>query len=146
QNTQTGTGQASVDDLHYSYDNVGNVTSEADTPAAGSADVQCFQYDYLGRLVQAWAQGSAGCASTPSASAEGGAAPYWNAYTYNPVGNLTGITATTPAGAVTTTTDGYPAAGAARPHAISTSQVTASSGSTNSSFGYDTNGHLTTIT
>ena len=32
QNTQTGTGQSSVDDLHYSYNDVGNVTSEADTP------------------------------------------------------------------------------------------------------------------
>ena len=146
QKTQTGTAQATIDDLHYGYDNAGNVTSEADTPAAGPADVQCFQYDYLGRLVQAWAQGSTGCATTPSATAEGGAAPYWNAYTYNTVGNLTGITATAPTGAVTTTTDGYPAAGAARPHAITTSQVTTSSGSTNSSYGYDASGHLSTIT
>jgi RHS repeat-associated protein len=148
QNTQTGTAQTSVDDLHYSYDHVGNITSEADTPAgaASSADVQCFHYDYLGRLVQAWAQGSTGCASTPSAPAEGGAAPYWNAYSYNTAGNLTGITSTTPTGAVTTTTDGYPAAGAARPHAITTSQVTKSSGSTNTSYGYDASGHLTTVT
>lgn len=146
QKTQTGTAQSTVDDLNYGYDNFGNVTSEADTPAAGATDVQCFQYDYLGRLVQAWAQGSTGCAGTPSASAEGGAAPYWNAYAYNTVGNLTGITSTTPTGAVTTTTDGYPAAGAARPHAISTSQVTGSSGSTNGSYGYDASGHLATIT
>ena len=146
QNTQTGTAQVTIDDLHYGYDHVGNVTSEADTPAAGPADVQCFQYDYLGRLVQAWAQGSTGCAATPSASAEGGAAPYWNAYTYNTVGNLTGITSTTPTGAVTTTTDGYPAAGAARPHAISTSQVTTPSGSTSSSYTYDASGHLSGIT
>jgi RHS repeat-associated protein len=108
--------------------------------------VQCFQYDYLGRLAQAWAQGSTGCAATPSASAEGGAAPYWNAYTYSTVGNLTGITSTTPTGAVTTTTDGYPAAGAARPHAISTSQVTTPSGSTSGSYGYDASGHLSSVT
>ncbi len=148
QKTQTGTTQTAVDDLHYSYDNLGNVTSEADTPAGASSstDVQCFQYDYLGRLVQAWAQGGTGCASTPSASAEGGASPYWNAYTYNTVGDLTGITATPPTGAATTTTDGYPAAGAARPHAISSSQVTTSSGSTTSNYGYDASGHLTGIT
>jgi len=144
QKTQTGTAQSTVDDLNYGYDNFGNVTSEADTPSAGATDVQCFQYDYLGRLVQAWAQGSTGCAATPSASAEGGAAPYWNAYTYNTVGNLTGITSTTPTGTVTTTTDGYPAAGAVRPHAISTSQVTGSSGTT--SYGYDASGHLASIT
>ena len=146
QKTQTGSAQSTIDDLNYGYDHIGNVTSEADTPSAGPADAQCFQYDYLGRLVQAWAQGATGCAGTPSASAEGGAAPYWNAYAYNTVGNLTGTTATTPTGAVTTTTDGYPAAGAARPHAISTSQVTGSSGTTNSSYGYDASGHLGSIT
>jgi RHS repeat-associated protein len=148
QNTQTGTAQASVDDLHYAYDPVGNVTSEADTPAgdSGAADVQCFAYDYLGRLVQAWAQASTGCAATPSASAEGGAAPYWDSYTYNTIGNLTGITATTPSGAVTTTTDGYPAAGAPRPHALTAASVTGPSGTTSTSYGYDPSGHLTTVT
>ena len=147
QNTQTGTGQVSVDDLHYGYDNIGNITSEADIPsgAPGSADVQCFQYDYLDRLGQAWAQGSTGCASAPSASAEGGAAPYWNAYTYSTVGNLTGITSTSPAGAATTTTDSYPAAGATRPHAITASNVTTPSGSTSASYGYDASGHLSTV-
>jgi RHS repeat-associated protein len=144
QNSQTGTGQVSIDDLHYSYDNFGNVTSEADTPAgaSGAADVQCFQYDYLGRLVQAWAQGSTGCASTPSAAAEGGAAPYWNAYNYNAVGNLTGITSTSPAGAATTTTDTYPAAGATRPHAITGSNVITPSASTSASYGYDADDNL----
>ena len=77
QNTQTGTAQTQVDDLNYAYNNAGAITSEADTPAGGPANVQCFQYDYLGRLAQAWAQGTSGCAATPSASAEGGAAPYW---------------------------------------------------------------------
>jgi RHS repeat-associated protein len=148
QDTQAGTSQASVDDLHYTYDNVGDVTSEADTPTGNSAatDVQCFAYDYLGRLTQAWAQGSTGCAATPSAVAEGGAAPYWDSYTYNTIGDLTGITSTTPSGAVTTTAGTYPAAGSARPHAITTAQVTASSGTTTTSYGYDADGNLTTVT
>lgn len=148
QNTQTGTVPMSVDDLHYAYDQVGNITSEADTPAgAGSAtDVQCFQYDYLARLTQAWAQGNTGCAGTPSASAEGGAAPYWDAYAYNALGNLTGVTSTAPTGAVTTTADSYPASGAARPHAISTQSITTASGSTTNNYGYDAAGQLTTVT
>jgi RHS repeat-associated protein len=147
QNTQTGTAQTSIDDLHYTYDPVGNITSEADTPAGDSTatDVQCFQYDYLGRLVQAWAQGSAGCAATPADSAEGGAAPYWNSYAYTTIGNLTGITSTTPSGAVTTTTDGYPAAGAAQPHALTSANATGPSGTANTSYGYDASGHLTTV-
>lgn len=148
QNTQTGTANTSVDDLHYKYDDVGNVLSEADTPSGNSSatDVQCFQYDYLGRMTHAWAQGSTGCAATPSASAEGGAAPYWESYSYATTGNMTGITSTTPAGAVTTTADTYPAAGSAQPHGISTQKVTTSAGSTTTSYGYDTAGHLATLT
>jgi|GEM_PF-5671104 hypothetical protein len=43
--TQTGSANTSVDDLHYTYDHVGNVLSEADTPSGNSSatDVQCFQ-------------------------------------------------------------------------------------------------------
>jgi RHS repeat-associated protein len=147
QDTQTGTAETSVDDLNYTYNNVSDVTSEADTPPgnASATDVQCFQYDYLGRLAQAWAQGSAGCASTPSASAEGGAAPYWDSYTYNTIGNLTGVTSTTPAGTVTTTADTYPAAGSAQPHAIASQAVTTSSGTTSTGYGYDAAGHLTSV-
>jgi RHS repeat-associated protein len=148
QNTQTGTAQTSVDDLNYTYNDVGDVTSEADIPSGNAAatDAQCFQYDYLNRLVQAWAQSTAGCAATPSASAEGGAAPYWESYAYNTIGNLTGITSITPAGAVTTTADTYPAAGAARPHAITGQTVTTSSGTTSSSYAYDAAGDLTSVT
>jgi len=145
QNVQTTPTRNSVDDLHYSYDEIGNVTSEADTPSGGSTpvDVQCFQYDYLGRLVQAWAQGAVGCASTPSASAEGGSAPYWNSYTYDVTGNLTGITATAAGGAVTTTANSYPTATSAQPHTITTSKVTTAAGTTSSSYSYDLSGNLT---
>jgi RHS repeat-associated protein len=148
QDTQTGAAETSIDDLHYTYNDVSDVTSEADTPSGNSSatDVQCFQYDYLNRLVQAWAQGSTACASTPSASAEGGVAPYWESYTYNTVGNLAGITSTTSSGAVTAITDTYPNAEAAHPHAITGQSVTTSSGTTNSSYGYDADGNLTTVT
>jgi RHS repeat-associated protein len=148
QDTQVGTAQTQVDDLNYTYNDVGDVTSETDTPSGdpSATDVQCFQYDYLNRLVQAWTQATTSCATTPSASAEGGAAPYWETYTYNTIGNLTGITDTTPADAVTTTTDTYPAAGAAHPHAITGQSVTTPSGTTGASYGYDASGDLTAVT
>src|SRR5262249_34972753 len=144
QNTQTGAAQTQVDDLNYTYNNVGAVTSEADTPSGGGVqpDVQCFQYDYLSRLVQAWAQGSAACAANPSASAEGGPAPYWQSYSYNAVNDLTGITSTSPSGAVTTTADSYPAAGATRPHGITSQSVTTSAGTTSTAYGYNADGEL----
>jgi RHS repeat-associated protein len=148
QNTQTGAAQTQVDDLNYTYDQVGAITSEADTPseAGVAANVQCFQYDYLGRLAQAWAQGGASCAASPSASAEGGAAPYWQSYTYNAANDLTGITSTSPSGAVTTTTNSYPAAGSAQPHAITSQSVTSPAGTTISGYGYNAAGELTSLT
>jgi len=142
QQTETGITPVTVDDTHYAYDNAGNVTSEADTPSGGPAQVQCFTYDYLGRLTQAWSQGSSGCASAPSTSAEGGAAPYWSSYTYNAIGNLTSQTSTSQSGQATTTTDNYPAAGAAQPHAPSSQQVSGSSGTTTTAYLYDASGQL----
>jgi RHS repeat-associated protein len=143
---QTGVSPSTVDATTYSYDNDGNVTAEADTPADGPAQVQCFSYDYLGRLVQAWAQGSSGCASTPSQSAEGGAAPYWESYTYNDQDNLTSETSTPPTGAATTTTDSYPAAGSAQPHALTSQAVSGPSGSSTTSYGYNADGDTASVT
>ena len=84
--TQTGlSNPQTIAATTYGYDNAGLVTSESDTPANGPAQVQCFTYDYLGRLTTAWSQGSGGCSAGPSQSAEAGAAaPYWDAYQYNP--------------------------------------------------------------
>ena len=145
--TVTVGNDAVVDATSYSYDNAGNVLSESDTPSGGPAQVQCFGYDYLGRLSQAWSQGSGGCASSGSASVEGGAAPYWDRYSYDVTGNLTSRISTQPSGAATTTTNSYPAAGSAQPHglsvAVSASSVSGSSGST--SYGYDAAGHVTSI-
>jgi RHS repeat-associated protein len=108
--------------------------------------VQCFQYDYLGRLRQAWSQGSSGCTGGPSQSAEAGAAaPYWDSYTYNSVNDLTGQTSTPASGAATTTTLTYPAAGSAQPHAVSSQQTSGPSGDASSSYGYDAAGQLTSV-
>jgi RHS repeat-associated protein len=147
QQLQTGTAGTTADDLHYAYDADGLITSEADTPSgAGSAtDVQCFSYDYLGRLSQAWAQGSTGCAANPTAAGEGGAAPYLEQYGYNVENNLTGVTSTSSSGAVTTTTLGYPAPGNASPHAVTSSTTTGGATTTAGSYGYDADGDLTSV-
>jgi len=133
---ETGTTPATVDDERYSYDNTGQVTSEADTLAGGSAQVQCFDYDYLGRLTTAWSQGSAGCSSGPSQSA---AAPYWGQYAYNTVNDMTSETSTPASGSATTTTDDYPAAESAQPHAL----LTQTANGATTTHGYDSAGQLT---
>jgi RHS repeat-associated protein len=143
---QTGASPVTVDDTSYSYDNAGLITAESDTPADGPAQVQCFSYDYLGRLVQGWSQGTSGCSAGPSQSAESGAAaPYWQTYSYNDENDLTSKTSTPASGPATTTTSSYPAAGSARPHAITSQQVSGPSGSSTTSFSYNADGDTSSI-
>jgi RHS repeat-associated protein len=133
-----------LDATTYGYSNAGQVTSAADTPSGGPAQVQCFDHDYLGRLTQAWSQASSDCSGGPSPSAESGAAaPYWEQYAYNQQNALTSQTSTTTDGASSTTSYGYPAPGSPQPHAPATQQVTGQSGSTTTTYAYDAAGHLT---
>ena len=100
---QVTAGTSTVDDQNYSYDAAGNITSEADTPASGPAQVQCFSYDYLAQLQTAWSQSASGCSAGPSQTAEAkAAAPYWDQYSYDTQGNLTGVTQTPATGSATT--------------------------------------------
>ncbi|MFF3560103.1 hypothetical protein ACFYXS_08710 [Streptomyces sp. NPDC002574] len=76
----------------YGYDDAGNITSISDVSRDGT-DNQCFTYDHLGRLTEAWAQGATNCQATPG-SPLGGPAPYWLSYTYDITGHRTGETPT----------------------------------------------------
>jgi RHS repeat-associated protein len=144
---QTGVSPVTVDATDYSYDMAGDVLAETDTPADGPAQVQCFSYDYLGRLVQAWSQGSAGCSAGPSQAAEAGAAaPYWDSYTYNDENNLVSQTSTPVSGAATTTSLSYPSAGSAQPHAVASQQATGPSGTSSTSYAYNADGDTTGVT
>jgi RHS repeat-associated protein len=144
---QTGTTPVTVDATSYSYDMAGDVLSESDTPANGPAQVQCFTYDYLERLTQAWSQGSAGCSSGPSQSAESSAAaPYWDTYLYNNENNLVSQTSTPATGAATTTGFFYPPAGSAQPHSATSQQATGPSGTSTTSYSYNADGDTTSAT
>lgn len=69
----------------YAYDDSGNVTSATDASRQGT-DRQCFRYDYLQRLTEAWTP-AGDCAAAPGSTALGGPAPYWQSYTYTAAGN-----------------------------------------------------------
>ncbi|MEV1008679.1 polymorphic toxin-type HINT domain-containing protein [Streptomyces sp. NPDC049881] len=98
----------------YTYDQAGNVLSVADLSRTGT-DVQCFQYDYLRRITEAWAQGVEDCAETPSTSVTGGPAPYWHSYTYDAVGNRLSETRHEQD---TARTYDYPDPGSPQPHTV----------------------------
>ncbi|MEU4363645.1 hypothetical protein [Promicromonospora sp. NPDC023987] len=74
----------------YTWDHAGNLTSVFDTPAANlggrAHDRQCYDYDGLGRLIEAWTPATAGCGTAPSSGILGGAAAYWHSYSHDSVG------------------------------------------------------------
>ncbi|MCW2540065.1 MAG: secreted protein, partial [Frankiales bacterium] len=136
-----------VADRTYGYNNAGSITSINDHPDAQPADNQCFSYNYAQELTQAWTPtGAATCASTPTAATTGGAAPYWQNYTYDTTGDRTGLVQHSLTGSTDkTATYTYPTPGAAavRPHAVSTVVHTGGSTGTDS-YGYDASGDTTT--
>jgi RHS repeat-associated protein len=124
-------------DLRYSYDPAGNITRIADTV---SGDNQCFDYDQLRRLTQAWTPSSGDCTAAPTVSGLGGPAPYWQSWTFDTSGNRR--TAVGHAGTDTTATYTYPAAGGARPHGLDRVDYTGAVTRTDS-YGYDDAGNTT---
>ncbi|GGK05292.1 hypothetical protein GCM10010123_38950 [Pilimelia anulata] len=74
--------------VSYGYDAAGNVLRIADRPKNAPADVQCFRYDHVRRLTEAWAQEAEKCATAPSVAALGKpASPYWQSFTHDAAGN-----------------------------------------------------------
>ncbi|GHF50698.1 hypothetical protein GCM10010218_35310 [Streptomyces mashuensis] len=136
-------------DVTYTYDAAGNTTRIADTPTNHPADVQCFRYDYLRRLTDAWAQGAVDCADDPAKAALGGPAPYRQSFEYDVAGNRTKETtyATTPGGTQTTKVYHPRGKGNAPSHAIDSVDVTETTGGktiqTRDTYEYDAVGNTT---
>ncbi|MBT2451965.1 ricin-type beta-trefoil lectin domain protein [Streptomyces sp. ISL-43] len=80
--------------VSYKYDPVGNVNSITDTQPGGRVDRQCFAYDALGQLTEAWTGKTEACAGpggptladvTPGPDGDG----YWQKYQFDSIGNRT---------------------------------------------------------
>jgi RHS repeat-associated protein len=139
---ETATG-STVNDLRYTYDPAGNLTAVSDVPEGGPADRQCFAYDYLRRMTEAWTV-TGECPTAPSASAVGGTAAYWTSYRYDVTGNRTSeVQHSTTGAGDTTRTYTYPQAGQAHPHAVSSVTTTGPSGSSMDSYRYSETGNTT---
>ncbi|GLY86076.1 RHS repeat-associated core domain-containing protein [Actinoallomurus iriomotensis] len=145
--TNTAVSSTPIDKNTYTYDPVGNPTSQTETRQNGATETQCFDYDTLDRLVQAWTATDA-CAADPTSNngATVGSGitngAYWTNWTFDPLGerktqtehNLTG-----PGDAVTTYT--YDGNGANQPHTLTKASTTNPSGTSTSTFSYDKNGN-----
>ncbi|MFF4258540.1 RHS repeat-associated core domain-containing protein [Streptomyces sp. NPDC001663] len=137
-------------DIAYGYDAAGNIKKIADTPEGKTADVQCFTYDYLRRMTEAWTQTATTCAASAGEATVGGPAPYWHSYDYDDAGNRTGetrhATGTTGAAAVTQTTSYTPGGtGGTHSHALKSAETVASGSQDKAtqSYEYDEVGNTT---
>ncbi|MEU8763996.1 RHS repeat-associated core domain-containing protein [Streptomyces sp. NPDC048659] len=95
----------SPQDLNFTQDDAGNVTSIFDNTTLGGtakADYQCFTYDGHRRIKDAWTPKTADCATAPSKDAIDGIAPYWTSYTYNAAGQRSSETQHATSGDTTT--------------------------------------------
>ncbi len=126
----------------YGYDETGNITSIINRPVGVAIDAQCFTYDGLRRLTNAWTPANANCSTTPTVEGMGGPAPYWTSFTYDAVGNRDVETRHAAAG--NTVRDySYPTPGSDRPHAVTEISETGPGGDKTYQYAYDTAGNTT---
>ncbi|MFC0623766.1 polymorphic toxin-type HINT domain-containing protein [Kribbella deserti] len=143
-------GVGSTDDtFNYTYDQAGNVFAIAHVQHGVAIDRQCFDTDHLRRTTEAWTPSGGTCTTAPSASALGGPHPYWHSYTYDQTGNRTKLVDharvdTNPETGDRTDTYTYPAAGAARPHALAQVSSVGPKGTSVEKYTYDAVGNVAT--
>ncbi|MEW9533594.1 RHS repeat-associated core domain-containing protein [Microbispora sp. NPDC049125] len=141
--TQVGTSSPHVaQDDQYFYNTAGAITrvlDAASTVGAGSGQSECFTYDGLRRLAQAWTTTATDCVAGPTNADGLGIDPYTQSYTYDGVGNITSV-----ATGGQTSTYSYPEPGdsVSGPNAVT---AITHSGSADA-YVYDTAGRLTSRT
>ncbi|MCX4237245.1 polymorphic toxin-type HINT domain-containing protein [Streptomyces ortus] len=132
----------------YRYDEAGNILAVSDVSRSGT-DTQCFTYDPLRRLSEAWTQDEVSCAEAPGGSTLGGPAPYWTSYTYGKTGQRLTETLHDSAGNAAKDTKreyDYPDPGTAQAHALSSITSTGPTGTAKDSYAYDAAGNTTART
>jgi RHS repeat-associated protein len=138
------TANPTVSDDHYTYTNDGQIMSDKNVTEIAGTDMQCFSYDQLQNLTQAWTPSSNSCAAAPStATALGGPAPYWTSYSVNPATGNRSTTAehTLVAGKVSaTTTDAYGYPTGVHPHAVASVSHTTGTAMTTDAYAYNADG------
>ncbi|MGW7455163.1 RHS repeat-associated core domain-containing protein [Streptomyces sp. NPDC054787] len=153
-NTQEKSPSA-INDTTFKYDDVGNILKITDKEGTSTtADVQCFAYDYLRRMNEAWTA-TDDCAAQPNASgpgskpAVGGPAPYWSSYSFDAAGNRSKDVQHSPTGDLTkdvTRTYTYGTPGQAAANGLKKVDTTGPGGSRTESYTYDAAGNTKTRT
>ena len=139
-----------VADTAYTYNADRQTTKITDTegPSGSSpVDTQCFTYDSLNRLSEAWSA-TDNCAADPATAGNatvGGPDAYWQSWTFDALGDRRSQTdhAVTSGGAASTTTTTYNYGVAGHAHAVASAQAGNGSSTTTTTFQYDQAGDMT---
>ncbi len=137
----TSSPMVSHDDQYF-YDTSGEITRILDAASAtgGSpGQSECFAYDGLHRLSQAWTTTASTCGSGTASADNLGIDPYAQSYAYDPVGNITSVTS---GGQSSTYAYPQPGTSAVRPNAVTS--ITRPGGT--DTYNYDAVGQLTSRT
>ncbi|MEV7142224.1 RHS repeat-associated core domain-containing protein [Streptomyces tauricus] len=130
-----------VQELKYTQDDAGNVTSIFDATTQGDTaktDNQCFSYDGYRRMTEAWTPKTADCATSGRTTSNiDGAAPYWTSYTYTEGGQRKTETQHASSGDKTTTYT-YDGTTDAKPHTLDKT-----TGAQAATYAYDSAGNTT---
>ncbi|WP_245563633.1 RHS repeat domain-containing protein [Longispora albida] len=142
---QPGGGFSEEYNEKYFYDPGGNVTGIGETRNASIVGTQCFAYDGLRRMTEAWTTGAAFCQAVPSQGIIGGTEPYWTSYTFDKAGSRKTETKHNSSGD-TVRTYTTPAALAAKPHTLTKidTKTGAGAAATTDQFTYDAAGNTLT--
>ncbi|MEV4562246.1 RHS repeat-associated core domain-containing protein [Nonomuraea sp. NPDC049419] len=129
-------------DATYRYDDAGQVTAIADASRHGT-DNQCFAYDHLQRLTEAWTEGDVSCEAAPATAVLGGPAPYWQSFTYDAASNRASETRHGIGGAADTVRT-YTYASPGRGHHLDRVTQTGGAGARTDTYTYDATGNTLT--
>ncbi|MEV7612388.1 polymorphic toxin-type HINT domain-containing protein [Streptomyces sp. NPDC089799] len=144
-----------INDTSYDYDAAGNILKITDKEGpTATPDVQCFAYDYMRRMNEAWTA-TDNCAAQPNAAGPGskpqvgGPNPYWSSYSFDAAGNRTKEVQHSAIGDLTKdVTRSYTYGTPGQPGANRLKQVdsTGPDGSRTESYTYDASGNTETRT
>ncbi|MCC3765532.1 hypothetical protein K3N28_20940 [Glycomyces sp. TRM65418] len=128
-----------IHDQSYEYTDGGLITS-IDNQSDLGADTQCFAYDYLKRITDAWTGATpAACDAQPTSTSQvGGAAPYWQSWEFDDSGNRTSQVDHLAGETIGYTYD------AAQPHTVTSATIADASGTKTLSYAYDSTGNTVT--
>ncbi len=146
----TAVSATPFDDTSYTYNPAGNITAQTDTRNGTQTETQCFGYDTLDRLTQAWTA-TDNCAANPASNSgatvgdgiTGGA--YWTSWQFDPLGDQTTQTQHSLTGGKDTATSyAYNGNGTSQPNTLTSAATTSPSGTTTASYAYDADGNTLT--